>query len=372
MNTTSAYAAHRALLRVVQVSGGLFVWVALYAALTLSLHDVRSAFIGIVLAYALSHALTILFLPLCMEGIENGIRRMMLLGTGVLSFSFAFLALTFGAWGDEGTLWNVMIFAALWGLYRTLYLVPYEVASRTRRSLLVEFCLTIVPFLTALMFVLFDEGPRGVFVASSILTLLSMLPLFSVPDSREYFAWSSGEVYRRLFDVRSRELVVRAFLGGLERAAFLLVWSLVILTWVKSLLLWGIIMSFTLLTMMLFALVRARVHRAMPQTPLVLETARISTWILRGLAASPAGVLFVQLYSIAMPQSVIHDVSDAGIYIDEYTALKEVAASIGAVLLCAFAALCATILSIPLTAFWCFVLVAVLGTFVRLTQYERF
>ena len=248
--------------------------------------------------YALSEITTIIATPIALRYIAGSMLRGVVFGTVLLGLTYAYIgALALGLFPH-----GVATIGVLFGLYRALYRVPYTVeraaAGEVRPHLASEFMLALMPLAAGFALSLGWPFFSLVFL-SSILAVVALGPLALIPTVRDRYSWGYRETFRQLLHESNASLVFYSLLEGAKGIIFVVLWPLALfLLGVPSPALLGALVSATLLVTLL-----TRSRKAM----LILE--------LR---------------------------ADGGSYIDEYTALKEMGASLGrAVLCCAIAVIAA-------------------------------
>jgi hypothetical protein len=197
----------------------------------------------------------------------------------------------------------------------------------------------------------FEGAPVILLVLTALCIIASAMPVFFTNEFYEDFSWGYRETIGRLITPVSRRVVSRAFLEGICGATLLFIWPLgvfMLFDWSYGLL--GTVLTITLL---LSIVMRKPVRRFFRRRG--LHTSRyvntllaVSPWVLRAIVATPFGVIITDTYflssaptrwgadAIAYEQS-----SDGGSYLDEFTALKEMALALGRASICLVAAIIA-------------------------------
>ncbi len=121
----------------------------------------------------------------------------------------------------------------------------------------------------------------------------------------------------------------------------------------QSLVVFGAIMSLTLLATFMLKGVMKRLfaYLGTHRSASVATATAVSVWAVRGLAASPGGVIFTQIVSSALPHSR-HTVSDEFVYIDEYSILREMASALGVIFSCVLAIILTLAVSFGMVLFY--------------------
>lgn len=347
-----ALSSHRFLMRAAFAAGNAFAWVFVLQYFYLRNHQIDEAFVQTILLYALSQVITALATPYAAVRIAAGTRRLMIFGIVFAAVAFCLLGTTLSGlvMGSIG----LVGFAISIGLYRAVYWVPYVLereSSVMRGGLPQEALIAIMPAIVG--FALFDGAlaALSILVATAIILIASIAPLLSVPDYHERFSWSYRDTFGELFEPKYNPLVESAFLEGLQGTALLLLWPLSVFLIVgSSYRMLGLVLAASLL----FAIpLRAFGARLVKGRLLLEATLAASAWIMRLTVATPFGVVLVNAYSFAGRTPIGVDVyaleqaADNTSFVDELTALKEIALCIGRLCMCAVAAVCITFISLP-------------------------
>lgn len=342
MNVPSPRALHRALVRTVLAAVSVYVWIFIFQYFYVSNASVAVGLYATVLVYALAQVVTVLLTPLSASRTRYGFRRMLVYAMLSLATAYAILAASFSGYG--GSLgWGIWAFAVLVGAYRALYWVPYSIthAARARRFSYGELFLALIPAIVGLLLAASPIAPIALLCIAAILSLIAILPLAGMREVYEAYAWGYRETFHELFSPERRTLLWRSIAAGIEGAALLLLWPLVIfllLGWSYFAL--GLVLTVTfLITMGLRIFLRKRFESF--STP-VQALVAASAWVLRLGVASAGAIVLVDTYfyvSSRVPGRSIDTTSmeqmaDNATYIDEHTALKEMGLALGRLVLC--------------------------------------
>lgn len=353
MNEARALRTHRLLVRIA-FSGTLFVWVAGFAHLSWVTGDIRAGLIGTVLAYACAHLVIFFFMPLCAQHVRDGVRRTLALGALLLSLMLAYAGVVFSTLHTINmTLVVMFVCAFVWGLYRALYAISYRAHTQLSASqgILREVMLALMPFMFAIVAVL--GGFAWVCGIASLCALMSLIPLSHLREEYEPYRWSGIETIMQVFVAHNRTVIVDAMARGVERMVLFLLWPLMILMFSTSLVMFGALLSLTLFLTLLFRAYMPRlfawvgVHRS----PVVASVSVASLWIVRGLVASPFGIMIAHVSGALLPHTYAHE-SEGRIYLDEYSALNEMGSALGVLLGCVIVVLLTLTVSLPAVLLW--------------------
>ena len=334
--------AHRFLLRAGLAIGNVFAWIFVFEYFSLLTGSVPRALLGTLIMYALSQGITILATPLGAAFLRQGTRRMHLWSLVLVASAYVVLGGTLGGFFNEApTAWGIAMFAILLGFYRALYFIPYrlnraEVDHVRGERTLYEVLLALFPAFAGATLVLEAYAPLKLLFGAALFAGVSILPAFSLPDIRECFSYHYFETFGQLFNRRNREMVWASFFDGMQGAALFLVWPLAVFLIVGfSYMTLGIVFSATLLLLLLFRVFYRRFGGLKLSTysaPVQIVFA-VSGWVARLAAGTPLSVVVADFYAYSVPSQrgtltdpfVFEQAADNGSFIDEQTALKEIA-----------------------------------------------
>lgn len=360
-HSSEALVMHRFFLRAALSGVSVFAWIFLFQYFYLVEGDLSRAFAQSAFLYALAGSVTCLVTPLSARRLRKGVRRALLFATLLVAAAFVFLGATFGGFWSSNTVLAVVCFAVLMGTYCALYWVPYEVeASKEKKShssVFGEIFLALAPALGGLFIAWNFFAAISILYIGAFLALVSVLPLFFLRDIHEHFSWGYRQTFHELLAAKHRPLLTRGFLEGVSGAALIFFWPLAIFLitdWSYSLL--GIVLSLTFLAaIFLRAPVRALLRAFTPRhSRLLAVTLAATPWFFRLVIGSPLGVVLVDSYfytttprRFGIDPLAFEQISDGGSFLDEYTALKEMALSIGRLSICVLGAGVVLLSSIP-------------------------
>lgn len=344
--------AHRFLLRAGLAIANVFAWVLVFNFFFAVAQSVPRALAGTLLMYVLSQAITIFLTPIAAAHLRFGSRRALIWGVVLAASAFVLLGATFaGYFSDSPAFWGVAAFAVLLGAYRALYWVPYQLrlvgagSSGVRKRILYEIVIAFMPLFAGATLATVASAPLRLLFGAAGLIGLSAIPALMLEDTPERFSWHYAYVFKQLFRPKHRTIVLTALLDGVQGASLFLVWPLAIffiVGWSYAML--GIVFSATLLIILaLRGLYASLVHRFSLQDSTVVHTVfAVSGWVARLVAGTPVGLIIADSYSYttsplrgtSADPFVFEQATDRGAFVDEYTALKEIALAVGRILLC--------------------------------------
>ena len=348
MDAGNALRTHRLLLRIALAAGNIFAWIFVFEHFyIIDNGNVAVALARVALLYALSQTVTALLTPYTARGLRHGMRREIIYGVLFAAAAFIFLGAIFdGLFGMYYAL-AMVAFALLLGAYRALYWVPYEVERNEMQArpagLSREILIALMPAFAG--YLLSFDGVHEAWLLFGVggVMIFSIIPFIRIPDVYEGFIWGYRETFGQLFARAHRRLFWGAVIDGIQGAALLLIWPLVIFLivgWAYPL--FGLLLSFTFLLLIVardsiqHLLRRMRVFDSLPVRVAIVSSA----WIGRILVVNPVSVVVVDAYmhtsdpKISTDNVAFEQVSDGGHFIDHYTALREIGLSIGRIALC--------------------------------------
>jgi len=360
-------AMHRFLLRTALSGAHLFAWVFIFQYYYIETRSVAGAFISLALTYALTQVLVILLTPLSARRVRHGFKRGVIYALLSLAASFALLAAAFSGYlGNIG--WGIGLFACFAGLYRALYWVPYEVATQSERGSKrewVEIFIALAPLCAGFYLTTGGLSPVILLYAASAVALLSILPILNMRDTHESFVWTYRQSFHELFALEYRSVLWSSFFGGIEAAALLLLWPVVVFTlldWSYALL--GVVMSLTFILTIISKKIFDGAIRTVPEH--IQPVVAASGWFMRLGVGGFIGAVLVDTYFHTASRSASRGIdinsfeqtADNHTFVDEFTALKEMGMSIGRIALCLLAVVLVSLFALPHALAIAFILAA--------------
>jgi len=276
---------HRFLIRLSLAAAAAFLWVAVFEYFA-AFAPVARALVSTALLYALCQTTTILLTPFALRRLRGGMRRALVYGTLFLFAALGFLgALTAGVFPH-----GLIAIALLLGAYRALYRVPYAVEYAALSGggaprFFAELPLALAPLASG-WFLTTSADPAGLFFIAALISALALIPVAGIPNVHESFSWGYHETFAHLAAPENRRTLAASAGKGIERAVLFFVWPLVLF--------------------FLFA-----------GSPLLIG------------AAFSATLFVILLFRASHRRVVVEEHADAGAFIDEYTALKEMGQALG-------------------------------------------
>ena len=353
---------HRFFFRFALSGANIFAWIFIFQYFYLVEPDSSHALVRTALLYALSQTVTCLMTPYAARLLRSGTRRSLILATLIAATSFILLGAAFeGFWGGAYVPVALSVFAIGLGIYRALYWIPYEVeATATEKmhpSVWSELLITLPPVISGAYVGVIAYGPVWLLYVGAALMLVSAVPLMHLTDIHENFSWKYRETFGQLIDPANRAIIMHSFFEGVAGAALLLFWPLAVFLitgWSYGML--GVVLTFTFLVAVLGrSFVRKGLRTVGLHTSGVANVLfAVTPWMFRMLTATPLGAIAVDSYfytttprRIGVDPLTFEQAADAGSFVDEYTALKEMALSLGRIALSVVGAAAALTLSFP-------------------------
>ena len=353
---------HRFLFRFAFAGANIFAWVFIFQYFYLVEPSIGLGLARTALLYALSHTVTCLATPYAARLLRKGSRRMSTAAIVIAAASFVILGAAFaGFWGAAYTAAALTAFSVGLGFYRALYWIPYELeveaTGKGRARLFVEFVVGLAPLLAGLWIVTAALGPIPLLYAGAGLMLFSALPLLYLPDIYERFSWTYRETFGHFVEPANRTVVSHSILDGIAGAGLLHFWPLalfLITGWSYGML--GVVLTLTFFISILGrSFVRRSIRRSGLHTSALLKVVlAVTPWTFRAVVGTPLGAVLVDSYfhttaprRYGVDPQAFEQTADAGSYVDEYTALKEMGLAVGRIFLCLIATLAAFLVSLP-------------------------
>ncbi len=341
--------AHRLLLRAGLSMAHMFAWIFIFEYFYALSNDLARSLAGVVLLYALVQFVTGVLTPISAAHLRHGTRRVLIWGVIFAASAFVVLGATLGGYFDSSLAWSFALFAILLGAYRALYWIPYTLTAsgipETPMRAYLEVLIALMPLFAGLTVVSVPFADVRLLFGAAALIGLSALPVLYLSDTYERFSWPYMYTFSQLFRRKNHGLVLQSFLDGLQGAALFLVWPLAIFLILEaSYIALGLVFTLTLLVILLLRRIYKRLTRTfnLHESPTVYTILVVSGWIGRLAAGTPLGVIVADSYAyVASPERgtyadpfLFEQASDRGSFVDEYTALKEIALAGGRIALC--------------------------------------
>lgn len=338
-----ALRTHRMFMRGAQGTS-IFAWLLIFQVFLFS-YGFEHALFSVLILYTSAQVLAFFLTPLTAPALRFGVRRALAFGTLCAIFVAVIVALMFIP-GVPFTFFTLLsLFVVFTALQRALYWIPYEsVIPAAERVQIPELALMGVPLVSGVLITTPGAGSL-VFIGAAICALIALVSLIRVPERVEAFEWSVTETVGALFEPRHRSILMSGILDGIQGAALLFVWPLVIFIIVRAdWFLFGLIFSLSLL---FTYLLRSHIQRVLKRlraerSETLFSLLVLGAWVARLAAPAPAAILAANVFAhttispkrFGVDESAGEQAADSGHFIDEYTALKEMALHIGRIFSC--------------------------------------
>ena len=307
--------------------------------------------IEIVIAIFLSlYGLHLLLTPLSARLLSViGTRRMIMLG--IVFLAAALISLYYFPASPTFATIGYILFASF---YRALFWVPYHVdfarsLNKTMRGRQLAILrnigntvLVAVPVIGGI--IIATSGFGALFLVSVVLMFVALIPLLFVPHSYERFSWNYMETFMHLFARRNRPLFVAHAANGAQGAATLVFWPIyAFLLLDDRFAVLGIIASLTLIALIVLRHFAGKLfdtwsHERVLTAGVIMS---MTGWVSKLFVQTPFQVFAADSYhnfgktvnSLSFDAVTYEQSADNGRYVDEYTALKEMALGIGRILM---------------------------------------
>jgi len=308
-----------------------------------------NSLLAVVVVYGAIQLITFILTPLSSMLLKHwGIRTMILVAVPILAFTLLALY-PVAAWGTY-TFAGIFFFVIGWSVYKALYWVPYNVdfsvlldkSTRGRQVATLgnisDFFIAAMPFVAGLIVVML--GFPFLFVAAALMIGVAVIPILHIQNTYESFSWGYVGTLRRLFSQKNRTILLAYVGDGVQLVTFNVIWPLFIFLLLgEKYLSLGIVAALTLFMVLFVRTTTGTLFDRWDKRRLLLWSAIISSsgWMFKLFVGTPFQIVAADTYHgigrVANRTSIdalaYEQAADNGRYIDEYTALKEMALSIG-------------------------------------------
>lgn len=355
---------------------GLFIPIFLY-----ELFDKNFTYVAVY--YLIGHSLYALSVAFGAQFFNKfGFRKALQLGSvwGALFFTVFYFI-------NEGNLFYMLgLSLVVITLFRNFHWLPYHLdfakfsdsKNRGRQVSLLEATGNVVGVITPVIagFIIYKFGFNILFLIAIFLYLASLIPLITIPRTKEKFVWNYWETWRKLFskDFRKKALALAA--DGAESTVGIIVWPIFIFEILKgnyievgaiSTLVIGVTVAVQLLTGKYIDKNFSKVG--------VLKYGSIFYalgWIFKIFIATTFHIFVIDFYHRVMGifiktpyHTITYDLAaDEGHYVDEFTVLREIAINTGKAIMLGLVILIAVYFSLT----WTFILAAVASILLNLIK----
>lgn len=349
-------ATHRILLRAALASVNVFAWTFVFQYFFVRTHQISAAIAGTVLTYALAQIIAVLLTPYAAARLRHGYKWTIVFATLALMAAYTILAAAFIGLTSSLS-YGIALFAILYGIYRGLYWVPYEVARALtpERAARHDLWLAVLPAAVGFVLSAAPMAPIFVLALAAVVVGLSLVPLSITRDMPEGYMWSYRGTFHELFSPSRVHVTAQSMLTGIEATALLLMWPLamfMLFGWSYGTL--GVVLMLTYIVT--YALRGIFGRPLMAVSPELTAFSAASAWLLRLAVGGATGVILVDTFFYTGSQARARGIdmlsfeqaADNNTFVDEQTALKEIGMGIGRIMLCLFIAALASLVSVSI------------------------
>lgn len=306
-----------------------------------------------VLWYALgAFGLVSISQPLMMKCINKiGFKRSMIIAQMIL-------ALLYGLWYVLGKStpaeWLVLVAAVVHGFVIVLYWVPYhtdfalltEGRSRGKNLALLTGLIAITSIITPTIssWIISYAGFGWLFTIILVLLCISTLFLREIPEITERYSYGYWQTYRELFKKKNRKMFLAYAADGAQSMIGANIWPLFIFFILdNNFLSVGIVTSLVVLVSVIVRLVFGNYADKMSKSKLAKGSSLLYAlgWVFKSFVGTPFEVFAAGSYHnltgsaarISIDSLMYERAASSGHYIDEYSVLREVALSLGRVMM---------------------------------------
>tara|TARA_B100000745_G_scaffold292473_1_gene233380 strand:- start:38797 stop:40002 length:1206 start_codon:yes stop_codon:yes gene_type:complete len=248
----------------------------------------------------------------------------------------------------------VLAYIGLAAIYRALYWIPYHVDFATSldrrmrgRQLAIlrniaSVVLIAVPMIGGV--IITSAGFSMVFLFSIVIMLVSIVPLFFMHNTYERFSWNYIESFRHLFARGNRSIFLANAASGAQGVAITIFWPIYVFTLLNErYTALGIIASLTVLVVIMLRAFAGKLFDTWSQKKILVVGVVMATtgWVSKLFVQTPLQIFAADSYhnfgrtvnTLSFDATTYEQSADNGRYIDEYTAVKEMALSVGRIVM---------------------------------------
>lgn len=215
-------------------------------------------------------------------------------------------------------------------------------------------------------FILLKYQYDVLFIIAIVVFLLSLIPLSTLPNVVEKFSWSIGYTWKQFFSKKRRNMIVAYMGDGAEGEIGVIIWPIFI--WILldgNYLKVGILSSLIVVVTIIVQLFTGDLADKMNKKKMLKYGTFLYSvgWIIKMFIVTTVEIFVISAYHSLVKiftrtsfDTMNYDLAaDQGHYVDEYTVLREMAISIGRVIMDVFIIIALVFFSIQ----WTFILAAV-------------
>jgi len=310
----------------------------------------QQSVINTIIFYLLQYVAIILFIPFAARTLKKwGLKKSMAIGNPFLSLYLLSLMMA-GMYG-----FNFIILA---GIARVLYIILFfptrhvdfaKFASSKKMThqlgtlnIIITLVKVAAPFLGGIIIV--TLGFNILFIISSILIFLSMMPLFFSPEIYEHYSLSWLKTFKYPFKKENKRTTLAFFFEGMEAVVIAIIFSIFIYTVIGDFETIGWITSASLLLLIFFIYFIGWItdKKGNKKVLSIASVVNSLSWIANAFIATPLQYLFYNS-AYKLTESASHlpfnslfykNAHNKGHGVDEYVVYHEIVLNFGRILMC--------------------------------------
>lgn len=353
------------------------------------IYVISKSFIFAIIFWLATNLLYFLFSPLLVKLLKyKSLNFFMLLGTGVLIMYY--FALYFLDQANKIQMSLIVLAIILLVFSRVLYWIPYHVdfarfVNKHHRGRQLSFLAIVISLLGVVLpifsaFIISKFGFSVLFIMAILIFIVSIFPIFFIPHTREEYKFGYFETYKKLFGKEHLKTNLAYMSDGFQDYIGALIWPIFIFILLDGkyvevgLISAGIILASCIIRYLVGeATDRFDKKKLMRAGSLLYGLG----WIFKAIIESGLHIFLVGIYHnftgilMRTPFDVLmyEIAADEGHYVDEFTVLREMALTIGRIVMMILAII---LLSQDMSVVWIFILGAVVSVFINLISKEEF
>lgn len=278
-----------------------------------------------------------------------GTQRMIMLGV-----VFAMLSIVALYYFPHNPAYATVAYIVFVSIYRAMYWVPYHVdfansldtTMRGRQLAILRniasVILVAVPTIGGI--IITSAGFSAVFLFSIVVMLIALGPLWFMNHTYERYSWGYVDTFVHLFSRNNRPLLLAHAANGAQGVVTLVFWPIYVFTLLdERFTVLGIISSLTIVVVIILRTLVGKLfdtwsHKRMLTVGVIMAT---TGWVSKLFVQTPLSIFVADSYhnfgrtvnTLSFDATTYEQSADNGRYVDEYTALKEMALGVGRVIM---------------------------------------
>lgn len=342
----------------------------------------------VLIFFGLIYLSSLLFIPLWAK-ILKFFSLHIFMFAGIVFLIIYFILFYFLAEAGGVIMWLVVLLILVTTLERVFYWVPYHVdfvrfvdkhhkgRQLSFLGIVISIISIFIPIFSA--FIIAKFGFSVLFILAAVLVVVSLVPLYFIPHTRESYSFGYFETFKKLFSKKHLKTNLSYVADGFQSTIGAIFWPIFIFLILKGEYLEiGLISAAVVLVTCILRYIIGEATDRFDKKKLI-KTGNIFYslgWIFKALSVSGWHIFFVGIYHdftsiiVRTPfDTLMYEIAaDEGHYVDEFTVLREMALRIGRVILLILALILLNFMSIA----WIFVLGAMVSLLMNLINKEEF